>query len=277
MKLESVLFGSGLKAAFTQLQTTMSAVEYHQIVAKIESGKFADLLYFFEQAGVSDAALVAFFKIFTDDAAAVDAATRAFGKALEDTGHVEDDTALLYTKSAFDIAAATDVFARSIGYSRSLSDNATAQELAALGLSRPLDNSLAITDEILAYITGKGYYETPVATDAINSLALTKLFLDQVTGTDDLDGTATPLDDQEIQFVKARTNAATFSDFVLVVMFKLKSLAENLALTDENFFSFGKLSSDTPSATDAGSLRSHNYSDFTYFSEDYVGASRTFT
>ena len=98
-----------------------------------------------------------------------------------------------------------------------------------------------------------------------------------MTGTDDLDGTATPQDDQEIQFVKARTNAATFSDFVVVVLFKFKSLVENLALTDDNFFSFGKLSSDTPSATDAGSLRSHNYSDFTYFSEDYVGASRTFT
>ena len=190
---------------------------------------------------------------------------------------MEDDTALLYTKSAFDIAAATDVFVKSIGYSRPISDNATAQELAALGLSRPLDNSLAITDEILAYISGKSFNETPVATDAINSLALTKLFLDQVTGTDDFFGTATSQDDQEIQFVKARTNAATFSDFVLVVLSKIKSLVENLALTDDNFFSFGKLSSDTPSATDAGSLRSHNYSDFTYFSEDYVGASRTFT
>ena len=53
MKLKSAVFFSALKVAFSQLQTTMSAVEYHQLLAKIESGNFMDLLYFFEQAGVS--------------------------------------------------------------------------------------------------------------------------------------------------------------------------------------------------------------------------------
>ena len=39
---------------------------------------------------------------------------------------------------------------------------------------------------------------------------------------------------------------------------------------------FGKRPLDTIPITDAGSLRSQGYCDFTYFQEDYVGASRTF-
>lgn len=277
MKLKSAVFVSALKVAFSQLEITMSAVDFHQMAAKIETGKFIDLLQKFDEAGFSDATVAAFFKTLTDDADAIDVATLAFTKALQDTGHVEDATSLLSNKSAFDVASVADVLVKSVGYLRSFLNSATAQEITALELQRPLSNSLAITDEILTELTGKGFLETLVATDTINSFSLTKLLLDGFTATDDLDGAVTPLDDQEIQFVKARTDVATFSDFVALVLFRAKSFAENLAFADDNFFSFGKRPSDTASATDAGSLRSHNYSDFTYFSEDFVGASRTFT
>jgi len=332
MKLKSAVFVNALKVAFSQLEITMSAVDYHKMVAKFETGKFIDLLETSDGDG-SSGLVEAIFRTLTDDADAVDVATRAFTKALQDTAHLEDTTSLLSSKSAFDVASVTDVFARSIGYGRPFLDTATVQEITAVGLQRPLGNSLSITDEILTYISGKGYSETPVATDAINSLAITKLFLDAVTATDDLDGTATPLDDQEIQFIKVRIDAATFSDFVALALSRVRAFAENLAFTDDNFFNFGKRPSDTAtpsddqeiqftkvrtdvatfsdfvvlvqsrarafaenlaftddnffnfgarlsdttSATDAGSLRSHNYSDFTYFSEDFVGASRTFT
>ena len=248
MKLKSAVFVNALKVAFSQLELTMSAVDYHKMVAKFEPGKFIDLLQTSGEDG-SSGFVAAIFRTLTDDADAVDVATRAFTKALQDTGHVEDTTSLLSNKSAFDVASVTDVFARSIGYVRPFLDTATVQEITAVELQRPLGNSLSITDEILAYISGKGYFETSVATDAINSLAITKLFLD----------------------------AATFSDFVVLVLSRARVFAENLAFTDDNFFNFGKRLSDTASATDAGSLRSHNYSDFTYFSEDFVGASRTFT
>ena len=92
-----------------------------------------------------------------------------------------------------------------------------------------------------------------------------------------------------------------------------KVLSENPAFSDTNYFNFGKLLEETPgisevfslqvtlnpfsdtpgitdsadivpnkvfteapSLTDAGSLRSQGYCDFTFFAEDYVGASRTF-
>jgi len=55
------------------------------------------------------------------------------------------------------------------------------------------------------------------------------------------------------------TDAPTVSDF----------LASTVA--------FARAFTETTSATDAGSLRSQGYADFTYFAEDYVGASRTFT
>jgi hypothetical protein len=277
MKLKSAVFVNALRVAFSQLKITMSAAEYQQMTAKLETGNFVNLFQLVDEVGFSDATAAAFFKTLTDNADAVDVATLAFGRALQDTGHVEDTTLLLYSKSAFDVASVTDVFVRSIGYGRSFLNSATAQEITAIELQRSLDNSLSVTDEILAYISGKQYYDTPVATDEINSFAVNKLFLDTATATDDLDGTATPLDDQEIQFVKVRTDVATFSDFVALVKSSFRLFSDAATAIDDNFFSFGKRPSDTASATDAGSLRSHNYSDFTYFSEDFVGASRTFT
>ena len=40
---------------------------------------------------------------------------------------------------------------------------------------------------------------------------------------------------------------------------------------------FNRNFTNTASSTDAGSLRNQGYADFTFFAEDYVGASRTFT
>lgn len=55
-----------------------------------------------------------------------------------------------------------------------------------------------------------------------------------------------------------------------------KNLSDNGGIIDAQVVQFTKVSSDSGVTADSGSLRSQGYCDFTYFAEDYVGASRTF-
>jgi hypothetical protein len=277
MILKSAVLISALRVAFSQLKTTMSAAEYQKILLKAQAGNFLRYSDFFDAAGVSDASVLAFFKTFTDTAGAAEFATRAFAKSLADAGYATDAAAFETSKPAEDIAAATDTFVRDVQYNRALANAAAAQDLAFLGIAPSFADTLGMTDAILAYILGKSLFETPTATDEVNSFSITKTILDQATATDDLDGTATPLDDQELQFVKVKTNIAAVSDLLFLSTGFNRAFSESPTLTDDDVFNFGKLPSDTISATDAGSLRSQGYSDFTYFLEDFVGASQTFT
>ena len=56
-----------------------------------------------------------------------------------------------------------------------------------------------------------------------------------------------------------------------------KNLSDNGGIIDAQVVQFAKVSSDSGVASDSGNLRSQSYCNFTYFAEDYVGASRTFT
>ena len=52
--------------------------------------------------------------------------------------------------------------------------------------------------------------------------------------------------------------------------------SDSALIGDANTVALDKLLQDVAPIADAGSLRSQGYSDFTYFEEDFVGASRTF-
>ena len=71
-----------------------------------------------------------------------------------------------------------------------------------------------------------------------------------------MDGEASILDDQEMQFTKVRTEIAVVAESALKLA--------------------GKVASDSASATESGSYRGQGYCSFDYFAEDYVGFSGTF-
>ena len=86
-----------------------------------------------------------------------------------------------------------------------------------------------------------------------------KILSETIGVTDDIDGESSVLDDQEIQFFKVRVDVAHATDTLDFTM------------------AFNRTFTDTASSTDAGSIRNQGYADFTFFAEDYVGVSRTFT
>tara|TARA_R100000278_G_scaffold105048_2_gene81450 strand:- start:1172 stop:2014 length:843 start_codon:yes stop_codon:yes gene_type:complete len=280
MKLKSAVFLNALNAAFTQLKTKMTPVQIAKMKMKAEQGMFAIFSEFgnavnaADGVGGADGALLHFFKTLTDSTALAEDAVLAFNKGLSETINITDPHVVSYGKPLGDAAAVAELISKS--FPKSFADSfSVAEDAAILGLSKPFSETPGVTD-VLRPSANKGLSETPSFVDAITARALTKALANSVDATDDVDGEASILDDQEMQFVKNTTNVATVSEVIAIATTFNRAFGDSFGVTDGDVLNFGKRPSNTASMTDAGSLRSQGYCDFTYFQEDYVGASRTF-
>ena len=171
-----------------------------------------------------------------------------------------------------DRAGAEDAFV--FAMTRQLVDVAATVDLVSKTLGKVFADGSAMTDNDVLAI-GKALADPTISTDAIAFQQIT-VFNDIVGVTDDIDGAASILDDQEMQFVKNTTNTSAITDlFTRVVAFN-RTFTDPTTMTDNESWSLGKGITELPSLTDAGSLRSQGFSDFTFFAEDFVGASRIF-
>jgi len=247
----------------------------------------------FDPATASDVRYLGFAKAVNDVVSAVsDQVSRGTGKALGDVVGTAEALAFALTNARSDTASSTDNDV--IAFVKALADH----------------GFLAEAIDTLAF--GKGLSDAPVASDAIDSFGLTKALTDTVTFTDDIDGAASILDDQEMQFRKIKSNIASaaetftrqvgynrlfsdnsiasethyvvtgkhLSDIPVATETLVKSLtrqrSDSALFGDASVVTSGKVLLNLASSTDAGSLRSQGYTDFTYFAEDFVGASTTF-
>ena len=280
MKLKSAVFLNAFNLALTHLKTKMTVAQLAKLDLKVEQGMFA--LFTELGSGVNaadnvggvDAAVLHFFKTLTDSAALAEEAVFVFNKELTEAAGVTDSHIVSYGKVPEDTAAVTDVLSK--GFPRAFADSAAITDVLSKGFPREFTEAPALTDTLGPIGLGKGLNETPALTDAITARALTKALANSVDATDDVDGAASILDDQEMQFVKNTTNVATITEVIAIATTFNRAFADSFGVTDGDVLDFGKRPSDTTSMTDAGSLRSQGYCDFTYFQEAYVGASRTF-
>jgi hypothetical protein len=88
-------------------------------------------------------------------------------------------------------------------------------------------------------------------------------------------GTASDTFAKTVVYIRDFTESPSTSDSDTITFGAVKS--DDGAFTDSDVKSMSKSLTESPSAASSGSLRSQGYCDFTYFAEDYVGASRTFT
>ena len=199
-----------------------------------------------------------------------------------------------------------------LSYAKPLTEHPATSDNDVIAFAKALADHGFIAEAIDTLAVGKVFSDAYAASDVINTLGITKALFDTVTFTDDVDGAASLLDDQEMQFQKLTTDAASvveqfyrqvgytraFSDSSAVAdttnlvtgkqLYDIPVATETLAMSftrprsdsalfgDANVVSSNKVVFDLTSSTDAGSLRSQGYSDFTYFEEDFVGASTTF-
>ena len=280
-------------------------------------------------SGIGDQVFI-FAKKFPEDPVGVSEASTlgtALGKS--DPAVLQDEPAFGVGKAEVDAFSAADV--NTLGIGKVSNDQVTAvEDTATLASGKALTDQPVSTDnDIIAFAkalvehgyvseaidtlnVGKVFTDVSATSDVINTLGLGKNLSDTVGFTDDVDGAASILDDQEMQFHKARTHVASVSEVferqvnydrvftnssntsdstnmvtgkhIYDIPVASETLAKSLArlrsdsalLGDATVVSPGKVVLDLTSSTDTGSLRSQGYSDFTYFAEDFVGASTTF-
>ena len=126
-------------------------------------------------------------------------------------------------------------------------------------------NTAAITDAFARVVAfARSFSETPALTD-VNILGIGKTVSENPAFSDT----------NYVNFGKLLSEQPNFTD-VAALSVTLSPFTEAPGVTDSADVVPNKVFTELPSLTDAGSLRSQGYCDFTFFAEDFVGASRNF-
>ena len=346
--LKAVISAARLLAESTGLSLKATASSL-ALKAEIAIGFFLRQLFLADAAAVSDSDSLDVSKNLTETPSVTDQDVIALLKQVSDSGALTDDDVIAIIKGLAETPAVAE--AHIFAFTKPLTDSSAITDDQALTSVKGLTEAPSASDDDAIDFTkvagddtaydycdisyfGEDYVEGArierifVAED--NVFDLTKLLTDQAFATDDLDGEASAEDDQEIQFVKTRTDLASVTDVFDRDVVYLRDFSETTAANDDSSLTVDKTLSESPSATeshtkavgfskadagtvsdadvlstgknlgdnggiidsqvvqftkassdsgvaaDSGSLRSQGYCDFTYFAEDYVGASRTF-
>lgn len=170
---------------------------------------------------------------------------------------LEDEPEFTYVKNLSDQAFVTD----DLDGEASTEDD---QEISFVKTRTEIASITDVFDRDVAYI--RNLSETPAANDS-PAKVVTRPAADS--------GTVTDTFAKNVVYIRDFTDAFSTSDSDTIDFGAVKS--DDGAFTDTDVKSMTKSLAETPSAVSSGSLRSQGYCDFTYFAEDYVGASRTFT
>ena len=152
-------------------------------------------------------------------------------------------------------------------YFKTLTDDAGVAEQAALSVFKAFEDASTVSDQV-SKGPGKGLFDEPQLADAINTIgfgknpsdtinfehtevfAVAKQLADALVATDDIDGTASLLDDQELQFFKQLTNIAGVTESIVLTIIATHAIADSFSATDSALLASIKAASDTAAAAD---------------------------
>lgn len=322
----------GATGIAARLGTLLSASVSRTLITA-ELGFFLIQLFKNENVSISskstalEEALLDFFKNTADTSKVAEHLASAFYKALTEDPSVTDDDVIAYFKNVQENPTIADSYTSALA--RGVADSGTVTDAYTPTFGKNTTENPTIADtDVLA--VGKNQSDVVPVSD-VSTLALTRFFQENISVTDDIDGAASLLDDQEMLFFKSLTqravatevffrlvsylrlfsDAATTSDLFaanfsplkadsasiaqqfsfdiargiadtsgvaeqLAKVFNPAPLTDAYAVADTSFRTPGLGKTESALFSDTGSLRSQGYCDFTYFAEDYVGASRTF-
>lgn len=263
-----------------------------------------------DNAVLADAIAADFYKALRDDAGFTDAQIVDFFKSFVDSATTSDTLKVDYAKPA--VADEVSLLENAVyAFGKALTDSPGFSDTEYFDFFKALTDGAATSDAAIAAV-GKALADSAAATDTA-ARGIAKVLVDQITLTDDFDGAASILDDQTMQFQKTRVDVAAVADSFYRLVAFVRAFADTAIFSDaesresskalvdsagaaelaEKAFSkapfldgasvldaqslqSGLGKSESTLLSDTGSLRSQGYCDFTYFAEDFVGASRTF-
>lgn len=245
-----------------------------------------------DTASIADAFRQEFFKPQADSAAFSDASVLAIEKGVSDDvrftddvdgqASIEDDQEMLFFKSISNVSVVTETFLMVMNYVRSADSSATVVDLISGLFGKAAQSNSSVSDAATASFS-KELAEVLSTVDGI-AISIDTSRSDALSSTDA----------HAISISKLAENSASVADEIFIV--RGKNPFDDTFVSEIRVFSFDKSLGDLGSVSDlfertaqfnrslneltltsdTGSLRSQGYCDFTYFAEDYVGASRTF-
>lgn len=242
----------------------------------------------------------------------VDQLTVAFGKGvLTYQNAIDQITQIAVTKLVQDDYSVSDAVSIMVGFARSYADSvSTSDTITSFGVVKGLIDQIASLDALAMSLTkqladtvvvidnadansgdGLEYTDVKPSSDAVGASdlavsALTKLLTDTVSITEALQqvvtklltDTAIAVEQAALELGRPVSDTTTPSDlFDRVFDANLTASDSFLTLDVLASIDVSKLLTDAANAVSSGSLRMTDYVDITYFAEDYVGSTRTFS
>jgi hypothetical protein len=262
------VIGSALKAAAERLGLA-AGISYSPVALAYEIGQYFLHIRKRNSANVQDGTNVlgelffSFFKTKTDNAVVAEEVAFSLLRSLRDEGQFADDQIMAFFKA--------------------LSDVASIQDNDVLSFQKSLEELVADVEDHASLLTNKVREDAGLISDAINSKNSSK-------GLKDAAGT---VDQHASQLIKPKADSAAFADLDTLALVKtlaelpqardaatksgLKARSNVAQFTDTKSLTNGLVKQESALISDTGLVRVQSYAeDFSYFAEDYVGASRTF-
>jgi hypothetical protein len=249
-------------------------------------------------------ALTDIYTGFTDQITSV-----AFAKALTDVyaGFVDQITTVAFTKALTDSFTMGDSADIEYLLAKSLADTQAIADLTTVSFSRPLSDTAVVSDETTTAATKALEEVLSSPTDTLSAVSLTKGVEDSQAIVDsiqttlifirDVNDTLVSSDSPSFTSLLAKSEILVSSDEDDLNVTKglseglnlidnmdgdieydiIKLVGELLVSSDTQNIVFSGQVVDNVVTSSSGVLTMQDYCDITYFSEDYVGTSRTFT
>ena len=194
---------------------------------------------------------------------------KSFGKALADSQGVSEAKAISIAKQALDTISPAD--SPSLRAIKSLADSVSLPvEVVTRVINKALSDSVTLTDVADAFKLYIRAYSDSLTTPDSVSLLDTPATKAEVATTTDASNLSTAKNLNE------GFNLHDDMDGILDFAF-VKIISELLYSSDSSSIVFTGQKADNIATSSSGVLSMQDYSDITYFLEDYVGISRTFT
>lgn len=182
--------------------------------------------------------------------------------------HVELDT---LNKNPFTADSIVVLDQTMVELAKVFNEALTAIDVIGKTVSKPFTDSFALSDSVttlLIYI--RNFSDAFSVSDTVAVQALKNL-ADEISLTEVLAKDFSKLITDGV----AMQDLADITDSLITVI--TKSIMNVISVSDANQLYVEKLATDLVSTGSSGVLTMQNYCDITYFLEDYVGSSRTFT
>jgi len=217
----------------------------------------------------------------------LDQLVRSFSKPFADSANETDVLRYVFQKRLADTQSLTD--AANVSFTKLLADNTSPLDLASLEAVKALADSINTPTDSVANVIYKALSDSVTLLDAAQAVRLYIRAFDETLATPDLYSetfdfgvtaeTATTSDASSRSTQKVTSdslNAIDNMDGNLTYAF-VKVVGELLSSSDAQIIDFNAQKADNIATSSNGILAMQDYCDITYFLEDYVGISRTFT